>query len=75
MRLPLGVRGQDRGAGVVSQGFGGPAVKDGKVDEGSVMSGQIAGIVCKEQSAKDIIEDLFKDAEGIYAARRSNFVV
>ena len=51
------------------------AVKDGKVDEGSVMSGQIAGIVCKEQSAKDIIEDLFKDAEGIYAARRSNFVV
>ncbi len=47
----------------------GRAVVDGDVDMGSVMSGQIAGLVTKEQSAKEIIEELFKEAEEIYENR------
>ncbi len=43
------------------------AVKDGMTNDGSVMSGQIAGIVHKEQSAKDIIEEMFAEAEQVYA--------
>lgn len=34
------------------------SVIDGDVDEGSVMSGQIAGMVNKEQSCKEIIEEI-----------------
>jgi len=36
------------------------AVVDGDVDNGSVMAGQIAGLVNKRESCKDIIEDLMK---------------
>jgi enoyl-[acyl-carrier protein] reductase II len=43
------------------------AVKDGLTNEGSVMSGQIAGIINKEQSAKEIIEEMFAEAEQVYA--------
>ena len=39
------------------------AVVDGDVDNGSVMSGQIAGLVNKEQTAKEIIEELFTEAK------------
>ncbi len=49
------------------------AVKDGETSDGSVMSGQIAGIIKKEQSAKDIIEELFSEAEAVYAAARQIF--
>lgn len=35
------------------------AVKDGDMDNGSVMSGQIAGMVKKEQTAKEIIEEMY----------------
>lgn len=38
------------------------AVVDGDVDNGSVMSGQIAGLVNKEQTSKEIIEELFKES-------------
>ena len=38
------------------------AVVDGDIDNGSVMSGQIAGLVNKEQTSKEIIEELFKEA-------------
>lgn len=38
------------------------AVVDGDVDNGSVMSGQIAGLVNKEQTSNEIIEELFKEA-------------
>lgn len=38
------------------------AVVDGDVDNGSVMSGQIAGLVNKEETAKEIIDELFTDA-------------
>lgn len=39
------------------------AVKDGDIDMGSVMAGQIAGLVNKEQSAKEIVEEIFSEAE------------
>ncbi|MBP2033832.1 enoyl-[acyl-carrier protein] reductase II [Clostridium algifaecis] len=35
------------------------AVRDGDVDNGSVMAGQIAGLVNKEQTASEIIEEIF----------------
>lgn len=34
------------------------SVKEGDIDHGSVMSGQIAGMVKKEESCKDILEDI-----------------
>lgn len=37
------------------------AVLDGDMENGSVMSGQIAGLVQKEQTAKEIIEELYKE--------------
>jgi enoyl-[acyl-carrier protein] reductase II len=39
------------------------AVREGDVDNGSVMAGQIAGLVCKEQSCSEIIEEIFSEAE------------
>lgn len=39
------------------------AAKDGDVDYGSVMAGQIAGLIHKEQSCKEIIEEMFSKAE------------
>lgn len=45
------------------------AVKDGDVAMGSVMSGQIAGLVKKEQPAKEIIEEMFQEVEKIYEDR------
>jgi enoyl-[acyl-carrier protein] reductase II len=45
------------------------AVKDGDVERGSVMSGQIAGLVKKEQMAGEIIEDMFREAWEIYENR------
>lgn len=45
------------------------AVKDGDVTNGSVMSGQIAGLVRKEQCAKEIIEEMFEEASAIYEDR------
>lgn len=42
------------------------AVVDGDMDNGSVMSGQIAGLVNKEQTAKEIIDELFMEAEKLF---------
>lgn len=39
------------------------AVVDGDVDNGSLMAGQISGMINKEQSAKEIIEELVDEAE------------
>ncbi|MDF2883045.1 MAG: enoyl-(acyl-carrier-protein) reductase [Clostridiaceae bacterium] len=39
------------------------AAKDGDIDNGSVMAGQIAGLVCKEQSCKEIIDEIFDETE------------
>ena len=45
------------------------AVKDGDVVNGSVMSGQIAGLISKEQTAKEIIEEMFEEAAAVYENR------
>jgi enoyl-[acyl-carrier protein] reductase II len=39
------------------------AARDGDIVNGSVMAGQIAGLVNKEQSCQEIIEEMFKEAE------------
>jgi enoyl-[acyl-carrier protein] reductase II len=39
------------------------AVKDGDVDMGSVMAGQISGLIRKEQTCAEIIEEMFKETE------------
>lgn len=41
------------------------ASKDGDIDMGSVMAGQIAGLIKKEQNCLEIIEEMFKEAENI----------
>ena len=47
------------------------AVRDGDADNGNIMSGQIAGLVHKEQTAAEMIEEMFKEAEKIYEDRNS----
>lgn len=42
------------------------AVKDGDVDFGSVMAGQISGLVNKEQTCKEIIDELVSEANSIF---------
>ncbi|MFL0248627.1 enoyl-[acyl-carrier-protein] reductase FabK [Candidatus Clostridium stratigraminis] len=39
------------------------AVRDGDVEFGSVMAGQIAGLINKRQSCKEIIEEMFTEAD------------
>lgn len=41
------------------------AVKDGDVDNGSVMAGQIAGLVKKEETCAEIVTGMFKEAEKV----------
>lgn len=41
------------------------AVVNGDVEYGSVMAGQIAGLINKEQSCKEIIEEMFTEAQAI----------
>ena len=41
------------------------AVKDGDVEGGSLMAGQISGLVSKRQSDKEIIEEMFQEFENI----------
>ncbi len=45
------------------------AVFDGDVEHGSVMSGQIAGLITKEQPASQIIREAFQEADKIYEKR------
>lgn len=47
------------------------AVRDGDADNGNIMSGQIAGLVNREQPAAEIIEEMFKEAKEIYEDRNS----
>lgn len=51
-------RYEELGRGALSR-----AVREGDVDNGSIMAGQIAGLVCKEQSCLEIIEEIFNEAE------------
>ncbi|MCY6958153.1 enoyl-[acyl-carrier-protein] reductase FabK [Clostridium brassicae] len=39
------------------------AVRDGDTEMGSVMAGQIAGLINKEQSCNEIIEEMFEEAK------------
>lgn len=39
------------------------AVVEGDADTGSIMAGQIAGIISKEQTSKEIIEEMFSEAD------------
>ncbi|MDP4177552.1 MAG: enoyl-[acyl-carrier-protein] reductase FabK [Bacillota bacterium] len=43
------------------------AAREGDIEMGSVMAGQIAGLVCKEQSCKEIITEMFSEAEERFA--------
>jgi len=45
------------------------AVVDGDLENGSFMAGQIAGLLHKEQSSKEIIEEMFKEAEELMGKR------
>lgn len=47
------------------------AVEEGDMDFGSVMSGQIAGLVTKEQTCKEIIEEIFTEAKEVYESRKA----
>ncbi|EJO5348156.1 enoyl-[acyl-carrier-protein] reductase FabK [Clostridium botulinum] len=38
------------------------AVRDGDIDNGSVMAGQISGLINKEQTCSEIIEEMFNEA-------------
>jgi len=49
---------EELGRGALSK-----AAKQGDVEYGSVMAGQIAGMVKKEQTCKEIIEEMFREAE------------
>ena len=51
------------GAGALAR-----AVVDGDMDYGSVMAGQIAALVKKEQSCKEIIEEMFAEADRLIAS-------
>ena len=47
------------------------AVFDGDTKGGSFMAGQIAGLISKEQTCKEIIEELVEEAEEIAKKRTS----
>lgn len=49
---------EERGIGALRK-----AVKDGDINEGSVMAGQIAGLIKKQQSCREIIEEMISQAE------------
>ena len=49
------------------------AVFEGDRTTGSFMAGQIAGLVSKEQSAKEIIEEILKEAEEVITDRLKKF--
>ncbi|MBO0441484.1 enoyl-[acyl-carrier-protein] reductase FabK [Candidatus Enterococcus ikei] len=50
------------------------AVVDGDVDHGSIMAGQIAGLVKKEETAKEIIDSYIIETKEIMAARCSQWL-
>lgn len=45
------------------------AVQEGDVVNGTVMAGQIAGMVSKEQTCKEMIEEMMEQAEGLLGGR------
>jgi enoyl-[acyl-carrier protein] reductase II len=49
------------------------AVIDGDVEHGSLMSGQVAGLVKREQAAAEIIREMFVEAARTYRERVLNW--
>lgn len=49
------------------------AVVDGDVKMGTVMAGQIAGLVHKEQTCKEIIDELLAEAKSVYEGKAKVF--
>lgn len=45
------------------------AANEGDIKRGSFMSGQIAGLLCEEQSCKEIIQDLYIGAEELFLTK------
>ncbi len=45
------------------------AAQEGDVEYGAVMAGEIAGLLCKEQPAAAIIQELFQEAAEVYENR------
>lgn len=60
---------EELGRGALSR-----AAKQGDMDNGSVMSGQIAGLICKEQSSKEMIEEMFAQAEQVIGKVQKHLV-
>lgn len=50
------------------------AVIEGDVDHGSIMAGQIAGLVIKEETAKEIIESYISETKEVMAAKCSHWL-
>ncbi|WP_206911634.1 enoyl-(acyl-carrier-protein) reductase II [Enterococcus sp. DIV0840] len=50
------------------------AVVEGDVDHGSIMAGQIAGLVKKEETAKEIIESYINETKEVMAAECSRWL-
>ncbi|MGO5064427.1 enoyl-[acyl-carrier-protein] reductase FabK [Clostridium sporogenes] len=48
---------EELGRGALSK-----AVRDGDIDNGSIMAGQIAGLINKEQTCNEIIDEMFSEA-------------
>ncbi|QIB70498.1 enoyl-[acyl-carrier-protein] reductase FabK [Aminipila butyrica] len=67
--------GEEAQAAIDQVGIGAlsAAVFAGDIERGSVMSGQIAGMVRKEQPAAEMIREMFAEAAAIYADRASLF--
>ena len=49
------------------------AVVEGDVKNGTVMAGQIAGLVHKEQTCKEIIDELISEAKSVYEGKAMVF--
>ncbi|MBK0347594.1 enoyl-[acyl-carrier-protein] reductase FabK [Aerococcaceae bacterium zg-ZJ1578] len=49
------------------------AVVEGDTETGSMMAGQIAGLIKEEQSCHDIIQDYVNQAKAVFAAKQSYF--
>lgn len=49
---------EELGAGALRR-----AAKEGDIDNGSVMAGQIAGLIRKEQTCREIVEEMFREAQ------------
>ena len=47
------------------------AVVDGDVKHGTVMAGQIAGLIKKEQTCQEMIEEIVKEASELLQGSRS----